>query len=209
MPYTFKNKKNIIYLKIHGTYVIIPKGNHEEILDLKTTKPAKKSQNSASPCLMSKCSSDLQLLSALFTEAQFFLLDRFYSIPEQVSHSSNISKSWGPKGNFNITASFNIQYPHMIFSAPPKRLGHFSSSALCITLISGWLHSPVPSVPAAHPMVLASSGCWVLLQLGLTDSLRFAQSIVSSLTCSTWQLHAFKTSTTWVILTHDQVQLHH
>ena len=32
---------------------------------------------------------------------------------------------------------------------------------------------------------------------------------VPSLSCSSWHLHAFKTSTTWVTLTHYQVQLQH
>ena len=60
----------------------------------------------------------------------------------------------------------------MIISSPLKRLGHFSSSALSITLRSGWLHSPAPAVLDAHPMVLTSSGCWVLLlQKCLTHSL--------------------------------------
>ena len=36
--YTFKNKKNIIYLKIQRIYYIIPKGNNEEKLDLRKTK---------------------------------------------------------------------------------------------------------------------------------------------------------------------------
>ena len=51
----------------------------------------------------------------------------------------------------------------MIISGPLKRLGHFSSSALSITLRSGWLHSPAPAALVAHPTVLTSSRCCVLL----------------------------------------------
>ena len=70
----------------------------------------------------------------------------------------------------------------MIFCVPPKRSGHFSSSALCITLSSGWLHSTSAAVRPAHPMGLASSKCWVLLlQLGFTDSLIYAPFMVPSL----------------------------
>ena len=160
---------------------------------------------------MSKCSSDLQLLSALFTGAQSVLFAWLYSTPEQVSYSSNISKTCHLQGNFNTTvSSFNVWGPHMIISAPPIRLGHILSSALCITLSSCWLHSTVPAALAAHHMVLANSGCWVLLlQLGLTHSLPYACSMVPMLSCSAWELHELKISTTFVILTHDQVQLHH
>ena len=60
----------------------------------------------------------------------------YSSFPKQVSHSTHISKSWCLQSNFNITAScFNVLDPHMIFSAPPKTLGHFSS----ITLFISWL----------------------------------------------------------------------
>ena len=160
---------------------------------------------------MSKCSSDLQLLSALFTGAQSVLFAWLYSTPEQVSYSSNISKTCHLQGNFNTTAfSFNVRGPHMIISAPPIRLGPFSRSALCSTLSSCWLHSTVPAALAVHSMVLANLGCWVLLlQLDLTHSLAHACSMVPMLSCSAWELHELKISTTFVILTHDQVQLHH
>lgn len=118
---------------------------------------------------MSTCSSDLQLLAALFTKVQFFLLDWSYSIPGQLSHSSNISKTWGTKNNFNIIASsFNVQDTQMIISDPPKRLGLFSRSFLFITLCCNWLQSTAPSILAYQPMALACLVCCgLLLQRGL------------------------------------------
>ena len=94
------------------------------------------------------------------------------SFPEQVSHTSNISKSRSLHNNFTIPASFNVWDSQIIISAPSTRLGQFHSSALCITLSSGWLHSTAPAVLATYPRVLVSSVGWVLLlQLGLTHSL--------------------------------------
>jgi hypothetical protein len=43
-------------------------------------KPAVQTPNSASPCLVSKCSLNLQLLSALLSEAHFSLLGCFHSL---------------------------------------------------------------------------------------------------------------------------------
>jgi hypothetical protein len=49
------------------------KGEHSEESKAKEDqKPARQTSNPASPCLMSKQSSDLQLLSAVLTTAQFF-----------------------------------------------------------------------------------------------------------------------------------------
>ena len=156
---------------------------------------------SPSPFCFVQCSRILSLWVILFPENSF---------PEQVSHSSNISNSWGLQDNFNIPSSFNVQDSQMIISAPSKWLGHFSSSALSITLSYGSLHSTSPSVLATHPRVLVSSVGWVLLlQLGLTHSLPYVYSMVPNLSCSACQLHTFGTNTTWVILTHDQVQLNH
>ena len=57
----------------------------------------------------------------------------------------------------------------MIFWAPPKGLGHFSSSALCSTS-RVWLI--VAANFGGHPMVPTSPICWgILLHLGLTNSL--------------------------------------
>ena len=55
------------------------------------------------------------------------------------------------------------------FWASPKGLGHFSSSVLCSTLGSHWLHSTA-AILGCHPMVLAfiiHSG--ILLQLGFAN----------------------------------------
>jgi hypothetical protein len=61
-------------------------------------KPAVQTPNSASPSLMPKCSSDLQLLSALLTATHFSHLGRYHSIsssPSQVSYESDTLLSLG------------------------------------------------------------------------------------------------------------------
>ena len=183
-------------------------------MDLNKTKASWEISKLTSPYLFSKCSSALQFLSALFNAAEYFLFEWFLlpesSFPEQLFHSSNISKFWSLQDNFNIPASFTVRDSQMIISSPSKWLGHISGSVLCNTLSSGWLHSTAPSVLATYPMILLSSVGWVfLLLLGLIHSLPYAYSMVPSLRCSPWQLHTFKTSRTWVILIHDQVHLPH
>ena len=81
--------------------------------------------------------------------------------------------SWGLQVNFNFTVSCsNIFDSHMIIWAPPKGWHYFSSSALCNTLGSSYLHFNTAAVLGGHFMVLASSICWgLLLQLGFTNSL--------------------------------------
>ena len=115
---------------------------------------------------MSKCSSDLQLFSALLTATNFFLLGWFHSLLAAFfrRYSLAFQTSWGLQGNFNFAASCsNVWDPHMIFWAPPKGLDHISSSALCSTLGSGWLHSIAAAVLGDHPMVLTSPIHWSLL----------------------------------------------
>ena len=62
----------------------IPKGRERKIRGntrpRQDWKPAGQTLNSAPPCLMSKCSSDFQLLSALLTAPHFFLLGCFHSL---------------------------------------------------------------------------------------------------------------------------------
>ena len=72
-----------------------------------------------------------------------------------------------------------LQYYRFLFQSPgsthylhcpSKEIGSISPTVLSINL-SSWLQSHAFSFLAAHPMVLASSGCWVLLQqLGLTQA---------------------------------------
>jgi hypothetical protein len=45
--------------------------------------------------------------------------------------------------------------------------------------------------------------------ISTTSTMPFHGLTVPSLSCSVWSLHAFKTSTTWVTLTHYQVQPQH
>lgn len=157
---------------------------------------------SSNPFCLFHSSTILSLWLDLFQESSF---------PEQVSHSSSISKSWGLQGNYNITSSCSTGWDlHMIFCTPQKKVGDFSSSFLYSTLGSGWLHSTAVAVLSAHPMGLTPSICWVfLLEQGCTAFLSNTLFIVPCLSCSTWHLHAFETKTTWVVLTHDQVQKHH
>ena len=109
--------------------------------------------NSQSSCLMSKCSSDLQVLLFLLSTINFFLLCCLYSVsnfPRQVCHSSGVI-SWGI---------------HEILCG--LCLGHFSSSALYSTLGSGWFHSIDAAALVSHPKELASPLFWGLpRQLGL------------------------------------------
>jgi hypothetical protein len=63
---------------------------------------------------------------------------------------------------------FQCLNPHMLFWDPPKCCHHISSSALCTTLGSSWLHSIAAAVLRAHPSPI----CWGFpLQLGFTNSL--------------------------------------
>lgn len=81
-----------------------------------------------------------------------------------------------------------IVNPHDLLGSS-KNLGHFSSSSLCSTSGSGWLHSNVAAVPGGHPMVLTSPICWsLLMQLGFTNNLSEALFIVSSLSFFAWPL---------------------
>jgi hypothetical protein len=61
----------------------------------------------------------------------------------------------------------------MILWDPPKGCCHFSSSALCRTLGSGWIHSAVASVPGVHSIsnMLQSSTATRFQQLPLIGSL--------------------------------------
>ena len=158
--------------------------------------------SSSTPLSLFHSSTILSLWLDLFQESSF---------PEQVSHSSSISKSWGLQGNYNITSSCSTGWDlHMIFCTPQKKVGDFSSSFLYSTLGSGWLHSTAVAVLSAHPMGLTPSICWVfLLEQGCTAFLSNTLFITPCLSCSTWHLHAFETNTTWVFVTHDQVQKHH
>jgi hypothetical protein len=80
----------------------------EDILD--QSKAAGQTPNSASPCLLPKYSSVLQLPSALLTAAHFFLLSCFYILIASLlsSYPTALASpiSWGLQGNpgFSFTA---------------------------------------------------------------------------------------------------------
>ena len=72
----------------------IPKDSIRKYWTSIKLKPHEKSPNSACLVLMSKHSSDLELLSALFTEAQFFLFEWFDSLkPAFLSKHSRVLTS--------------------------------------------------------------------------------------------------------------------
>lgn len=83
-------------------------------------KPAGHTPNSASLCLMSNCSSDLQCLSALLTAAHFCLLGWFHALLAALLSRFPMAlafpTSWNLQGNpgFSFTASCNG------FSRPPS-----------------------------------------------------------------------------------------
>ena len=61
------------------------------------------------------------------------------SFPQQIADSSGSQSSWGFQVTFNVTPSCsNVWDSHIIFRAPPTGWCHFSISALCSTLSSGW-----------------------------------------------------------------------
>ena len=106
-------------------------------------KPTGQTPNSVSLCLMSKYSSDAQLLSALLTATHFFLLNWFHSLLadflSRLCTALASVTSLSLQGNFNFKAFCSYVWdPYMIFWAPPKGLSHICSSALCSsTLGSG------------------------------------------------------------------------
>ena len=141
--------------------------------------------SSSTPFCLVHSSTILSLWLDLFQESSF---------PEQVSHSSSISKSWGLQGNYNITSSCSTGWDlHMIFCTHQKKVGDFSSSFLYSTLGYGWLHSTAVAGLSAHLMGLTPSICWVfLLEQRFTAFLSNTLFIVPCLSCSTWPLHALK-----------------
>ena len=141
----------------------------------------------------------------MFTAAQFFLFGWFFLSRYPTALTSQ--RSWGLEGNLSFLFQCLGSTHDLLQSSKEIR----SLLQLCCLYHSKlWLTPLYWAVLSAHPIGLASSICWVLLlQLGFTDSLTYALFIGPSLSCSSWHRHAFKTSTTWVILTWDQVQLQH
>lgn len=130
------------------------------MLDQSKMENNMKNINSASPYLMAN-------LFQLCLLQQFFLLRWSHSLLAAFLSRYPISLTvWGIPGNFNITCfCSDIWDSYMIFWAPAKSLGHFSSSTLCGTVEFGWLYFPVIIVLQGHPMVLASPIHWDLLVL--------------------------------------------
>ena len=86
--------------------------------------------------------------SSLLTATRFFLLGLFHSLLAAFLGRHPVAlaslTSWGPQVNFSFTASCsNVWDPRMTFCASPKSWCHFSSSAHCSTLSSGW-STPLP-----------------------------------------------------------------
>lgn len=72
----------------------------------------------------------------------------------------------------------------MTFCAPAKGLSPISSSALCNTVGSDWLHSTAAAVGGGHPMFLAFLTCWRFL----TATRLHQQPLIGSLYSAKFQL---------------------
>jgi hypothetical protein len=107
IPYKIKMRKQITYFQYAGAQDIHYHSKREveerseKVLD-QSKMETQQTSNSAAPCLMSKCSLDLQL-SALLTH--FFLSGCLHRHPMALASPT----SWGLQGNpgFTFTASHN------------------------------------------------------------------------------------------------------
>jgi hypothetical protein len=116
---------------------------------------------SATPFWFVDCNSILSLWLVPLSVSRF---------PQQIAHCHSISNILGSPRQLQLqTSCSNVWDPHMMFWAPPKDLGHFSSSALCSTLGSGWRHSTVGLFLVVVPWFTGAGG--LLLQQGFTNSL--------------------------------------
>ena len=128
--------------------------------------------NSASPCLKSKFSSGLHLLSSLFTKTNFFLLDSFHSLVTgflgRYPRTLESRTFGGLQGNFNITAScYYVLDPNTIFWVSQNDLDMFFISAVYSNLGSGRIHFTTVAVLNGNSMIVASQIHYShLLQLG-------------------------------------------
>ena len=159
----------------------------KEILD-QDWKPAGQTPNSASPCLMSKCSSDLQLHSALLTATHFFLLDFFHSLLAVFlgRYPTTLASTivWGLQGNLGSTfrASCN-GLSRLPFRDSPDMPGLISFPSLQRTITithffifktrTRWLPK-LPSSAAYYiwnmtPLLITSSLSSCFLMISFTD----------------------------------------
>ena len=84
--YNQNKKADYVFPTYHGTgYTLLfqsirKRAQYGHTAPQQNWQPTRQTPNYASPCLVSKCCSGVQFLSALLTEAYFFLLGWFHSL---------------------------------------------------------------------------------------------------------------------------------